>query len=189
MNNLTEGAAGKREGKRRPRPFWLALILFLEAFACLSWFVPRREDYRYGIGYETTPLVMKSISVINRQGQRDAWDLGENQDLYEVRITYENPSKVTGEFSGGPDFMTGEDGFYLYEASPASGDDLYYEVRYTQKIPAGCTGTFSRFLEVDRGTETIRIEERAERMFGSRQSVLLELPRGDGARTEWTAQE
>ncbi|HJA30398.1 MAG: hypothetical protein DBX58_05740 [Clostridiales bacterium] len=186
---MSDGASigEKRNGRKRRWPLLLALVL--EAVICLSWFISSQDDFRYGIGYDVSPLKMKRVSVINRSGERDSYDISEDQGLYEVRITYENLSGVTGEFSSGPDFFAGEDEYYLYEASPVTGDDLAYEVRYTQKIPAGCTGTFSWFLAVERGMETIRIEERAQRLFGEKQSIALTLPGGDGARQEWTAQE
>ena len=176
----------EKEHKKRRWPIFVALVL--EGIFCLFWLSSRQEDFRYGIGYEISPLEMKQISVINRFGDRALFFFFLGKMLYEVRIVYENPSRVTGDFTSGPDFTT-EEGYYPYEVQRVWGEDLSYETRYTQKIPAGHTGTFSWFLAMDPQVGTIRIKERASRLFGKKESVMLFLPENDGEVSEWTAGE
>lgn len=152
-----------------------------------AWFLfSGRETLTDRIELECSPLVLKAVTVINRQ-DRQSWyagDMEPGEVLYEIRVEYENIADYHGELWGFPNILDTGTGRYLDPVEEGNPDLR----EWNQVIPAGKTGTVSQLFAAEADTEQIRLEEREEKLSGEKKTVTLALPGEAGEAVRVTAE-
>ena len=179
-------AAGKRRRKSRGSAAAWICAYALMALVCALFYYSGTQNLDNEITFERSPLVLKKVTVINRQDQQQwyAEDMESGDVLYEMRVEYQNIADYNGELWEQPSVFDDGTGRNL-ELFEMNNSDLR---EWRQMIPAGKTGTVSLMFAAGVDTGQIRLEEREHKLSGERKSVTLTLPGEAGESVTQTAE-
>lgn len=182
---------GQNAGMRKKTVIDILLCVFaaFELFVCASLAEEKKSALEYSIEYEMSPLVLKRAEIINRQALRENYRVGEDEELYEVRLTYENQAVYTGRFLNDLSFQDAESGYEIYMAYPRGEYGIARQYSYNQVIPAKKTGSFTCFIAVPEETERIIVSEREEKLGNEGQTFAIPLPESAEESAVWNASE
>lgn len=179
---------GKNAGGRR----WiinlvLVICLAAELVICIGIVGSKRASFEYRIEYEKDPLILKSVEITNRQDLADIYELYEDERLYEVCLTYENPSMYTGSFRNDLSFREADTRYSVFTAVPGNSGSIVRYCLYEQIVPAQKTGSFTCFIAVPAESESILISEKENKLRGEGKSLTMNLPGQELGTEIWEA--
>lgn len=169
--------AGKSvSGKRLLVNLVLIVFVFFEVIVCIGTVSSQKSSMEYGIEYEMDPLVLKSVEITNRLDLGEYFDLYDDEKLYEVCLTYENPASYTGIYKNSLSFEDAGNKYSVFTAYPSTEGDIGRYSCYNQIVPAGKTGSMSCYIVVSEEVNVISIVETAKKLNGTGETVNISLP-------------
>lgn len=172
--------SGKGRGNRFMLPIALIVILALELLICIANVGSSKNRFLYGMNYELIPLEMKSVTVTNREDQKEIYGAYGGQRFYEVIISWENVGPYYGDYQTWVEITSKEEKGYVYDTRPVDGYDLGRRESYTQTVPARKNGCFVWYISANEYVDNICIEEKGEKLEGNGKSVTVPLPQKAG---------
>lgn len=154
----------------------LVVCLFAELVICIGSVGSKKASLEYGIEYEKDPLLLKSVEITNRQDLADVYELYEDERLYEVCLTYENPAVYPARFRNNLSFREADTGYSVFTAVPGNAGDIVRYSVYEQVVPAQRTGSFTCFIAVPAEVGSISIAEGENKLRGEGESLTMDLP-------------
>lgn len=183
-------SAGKSiGGKRLLINFVLIVFVFFELVSCIGTVGAKKNSLEYGIEYEKDPLVLKRVEITNRQDLGETYGLYEDEKLYEVCLTYENPATYTGIYRNNLAFEDADSKYSIFTTYPESGGDIGRYSSYNQIVPAGQSGSVICYIRVSAETQAICISEETKKLSGTGESLTMSLPAGVLKTEVWNATE
>lgn len=182
---------GQSTGIRKKAAVNIILCAFavFELFICVSIAGSKKNSLEYGLEYEKSPLLLKQVVITNRQELSEDFDLYEDEELYEVCFTYENPAAYVGRFYNELHFEAVESGYGVFMVHPQGEYGIARQSDYNQVVPAGKTGSFTCFISAPVGTGSIRITENGRKLSGKGEKLTVQLPENAGESAGWNASE
>lgn len=167
----------------------LIVLVFFEAVGCIGTVNSQKDSMEYGIEYEKDPLVLKSVEITNRQDLEEVYDLYDDERLYEVCLTYENPASYTGVYRNSLSFEDAGNKYSVFTAYPSTGGDLGQYSSYNQIVPAGKTGSMICYIVVSEEVSVISIVETTKKLSGTGEVLTMNLPARTLGTDVWKADE
>ena len=161
-------------------PVLLLVFLILELMSCPVFLSSAKRNFIYGMKYERNPLEMKSVTVTNREDQKEIYDCYGKKQLYEVVIRWDNIGSYQWKYRSEITLAAKDGEGYVYEVRPLRDYELGREEVHMQMVPAAKSACFVWYICADEAVDCIRIGETGEKLEGEGRSVEVPLPEKPG---------